>query len=195
MDCNELLRRQLANRLICQTQQIAIGPTGGTGSAGPIGPTGNTGPAGSPAPVTAFTKSFTIFVDYSAQNAISRVSIPAGLFTNPLLSAGGVFTANVGTDLVFIGPGGAGTTTITCENTTNAFVTAIQVSGYSSSGQWIPIPGGNISQTRVYYSVSTDNNVEMRGLNLTNINGANVAVRPPAGVAAGFLATITLFYY
>jgi len=190
MDCNELLRRQLANRLICQTQQIAIGPTGGTGPAGPIGPTGNTGPVGSPAPVIAFTKSFTIFVDYSSQNAISRVSIPAGLFTNPLLSAGGVFTADVGTDLVFLG-----LTTISFGNTTNAFVTAIQGSGYVTSGQWVPIPGGNFTQTRVYYSVSIDNNVEIRGLNLTNINGANVAVRPPAGVAAGFLVTITLFYY
>jgi hypothetical protein len=190
MDCNELLRRQLANRLICQSQQIAIGPTGGTGPAGGLGPTGNTGPVGSPAPIIAFTKSFTIFVDYSLQNAISRVSIPAGLFTNPLLSAGGVFTADVGTDLVFLGK-----TAITCENTTNAFVTSMHVSGYASSSEWIPIPGGNIGQTRTYYSVSSDNIVEIRGLNLTNINGANVAVRPTAGVASGFLATVTLFYY
>lgn len=187
MDCNELLRRQLANRLICQTQQIAIGPTGGTGPAGPVGP---------PAPILAFTKSFTIFVDYTVQNAISRVNIPAGLFTNPLLSAGGVFTADVGTDLIFLGQ-----TTITCENTTDAFVTGMQASGYvltgtnPPAGQWIPIPGGNISQTRVFYSVTTDNNVQIRGLNLTNINGANVGVRPAAGVATGFLATITLFYY
>jgi len=175
MDCNELLRRQLANRLICQSQQIAIGPTG---------------PAGSPAPTIAFTKSFTILVDYSTQSAISRVSIPAGLFTDPLLSAGGVFTADVGTDLIFLG-----LDNITCANTTAAFVTSMNASGYTSSRQWSPIPGGNIGPTKTYFSVSADNSVQIRGMNLTNINGANTAVRPTAGVASGFLATITLFYY
>ncbi len=181
MDCNELLRRQLANRLLCQSQQIAIGATGPTGPIGPVGP---------PAPITAFTKSFTIFVDYTAPSVISRVSIPAGLFTNPLLSAGGVFTANVGTDLVFVG-----LDNITCANTTNAFVTAMSISGYVTLAQWNPIPGGNIGGGRVYYSVTSDNNVQILGVNLTYINGGNTAVRPTTGVAAGFLATITLFYY
>lgn len=181
MDCNELLRRQLANRLICQTQQIAIGPTGGTGPFGPTGP---------PASITGLMKSFTIFVDYSTQSAISRVNIPAGLFTNPTLSAGGVFTADVGTDLVFFG-----LDNITCANTTYAFVNNIAASGYISSSQWIPIPGGNIGPTKTYYSVTADNSVQIKGLNLTNINGANTATRPGAGVAAGFLATVTLFYY
>ena len=181
MDCNELLRRQLANRLVCQSQQIAIGPTGGTGPFGPTGP---------PASTAGLTKSFTILVDYSTQSSISRVSIPAGLFTNPTLSGGGVFTADVGTDLVFFG-----LDTITCANTTSAFVNGMSASGYISSGQWIPIPGGNIGPTKVYYSITTDYSTQLRGLNLTNINGANVAVRPGAGVAAGFLATVTLFYY
>jgi len=280
MDCNELLRRQLANRLICQTQQIAIGPTGptggglpglpgtatntgatgprgptgadgsasntgATGSAGPTGSTGPTGPSGldgsatntgatgsdgptgrtgptgvtGPTGLTGWTgrtgptgptgytgttgytgptgvgssfglKAFTIFVDYSTQSAISRVNIPAGLFTNPTLSAGGVFTADVGADLVFFG-----LDNITCANTTYAFVNGMSASGYISSSQWIPIPGGNIGPTKTYYSITADYSVQIKGLNLTNINGANTATRPGAGVAAGFLATVTLFYY
>jgi hypothetical protein len=184
MNSGELTRIQLANRLNCASMQISIGPTGPTGSYG------GTGPTGSPAPTIGLAKSFTIFVDYSTQSTISRVSIPAGLFTNPTLSAGGVFTADVGTDLVFVG-----LDNITCGNTTYAFVTDMAVSGYISSSQWIPIPGGNIGPTKTYYSITADNSVQLRGLNLTNINGANVATRPGAGVAAGFLATVTLFYY
>jgi hypothetical protein len=198
MDCNELLRRQLANRLLCQSQQIAVGPAGPTGSPGPTGPTGSTGstgPTGSPAPTIAFTKSFTIFVDYTVQDSISRVSIPAGLFTNPLLSAGGVFTTNVGTDLIFRNTLGAGLDTITCANTTNAFVITMSMSGYAAAGQWNPIPSGNIRPTLTHYAITTDNSVQILGLNLTNLNGGNTAVRPTTGVAAGFLATITLFYY
>jgi hypothetical protein len=190
MDCNELLRRQLANRLVCQSQQIAIGPTGGTG------PLGLTGPTGPPASRSSITQYYTIFIDYSTQATINRVSIPAGLFTNPLLSAGGVFTANVGTDLIFLDPAtGAGLDNITCANTTHEFVINIAASGYITSGQWVPIPGGNLGPTRTSYTVSADNSVQIKGLNLTNINGANISVRPTSGLAAGFLATITLFYY
>jgi hypothetical protein len=181
MDCNELLRRQLANRLLCQSQQIAVGPTGGTG---PVGP------AGTPAPVIGLAKAYTILVDYSTQASISRVVIPPGLFTNPVLIGGGTFTSNVGTDLLFLG-----LDSITCSNMSNRFVVGMQVSGYLSSNQWIPIPGGNIGPTKTYYSVSTDGSVQIRGLNLTNINGANASTRPAVGVAAGFLVTITLFYY
>lgn len=274
MDCNELLRRQLANRLVCQSQQIAIGPTGPTGGglpgtatntgatgprgptgadgfatntgptgpAGPTGSTGSTGPAGldgsatntgatgfsgptgytgptgvtGPTGLTGWTgrtgatgytgttgytgptgpgssiglKAFTIFVDYSTQSAISRVNIPAGLFTNPTLSSGGVFTADVGSDLVFFG-----LDNITCANTTYAFLNGMSASGYISSSQWTPIPGGNIGPTKTHYSITADYSVQIKGLNLTNINGANTATRPGAGVAAGFLATVTLFYY
>ena len=247
MNSGELTRIQLANRLLCASQQISVGPTGptgagtpgtasntgatgpagagglngsatNTGATGPTGPTGSTGstgptgrdgtatstgatgatgpsgPTGRTGPTgpgnTYGAKAFTIFVDYSAQNAISSVSIPPGLFTNPALSAGGVFSTDVGTDLVFYG-----LDNITCANTTYAFVTGISVSGYISSSQWIPIPGGNIGPTRVYYSVTSDNGIQIRGLNLTNINGANTATRPASGVAAGFLVTVTLFYF
>ena len=163
------------------------GFTGATGASltGPIGPTGPTGASGGG---SGNSKSYVIFVDYSTGAAISRVKIPAGLFTNPTLSGGGVFTADVGTDLVFFG-----LDNITCNNTTNAFVTGIQVSGYIASGNWQPIAGGNISATKTYFSFSADYSVQMKGLNLTNINGSSLT-RPSTGTGSGFLATITLFY-
>jgi len=71
----------------------------------------------------------------------------------------------------------------------------MNVSGYISSNQWIPIPGGNIGPTKTFFSVANDNAVQIKGLNLTNINGANTSTRPSSGVAAGYLATLTLFYF
>jgi hypothetical protein len=187
------------------TNTGATGPTGFTGPTGRTGPTGVTGftgatgasltgPTGPIGPTGAAggvgtTTSYVIFVDYSTGAAISRVKIPAGLFTNPILSGGGVFTSDVGTDLVFFG-----LDNITCNNTTNAFVTGIQVSGYVASGNWQPIAGGNISATKTYFSFSADYSVQMKGLNLTNINGSSLT-RPSTGTGTGFLATITLFYY
>ena len=76
-----------------------FGYTGPTGPPGG-GPTGAAGPTG---PVSNPIKSFTLWFDYSSPTAISRVYVPPGLFTNPTLSGGGIFTADVGTDLVFLG--------------------------------------------------------------------------------------------
>jgi hypothetical protein len=109
--------------------------------------------------------------------------------TNPTLSSGGTFNADVGTDLL-----GIGTTTLILDNTVFSFVTGISIQGFIPAGEWIPIPGGNISQTKVYYSITAVNKITFRGLNLGNINGANVAVRPSFGTASGFLVTITLNY-
>ena len=50
MNCSQLLNRSLANQLVCQTQQIAIGPTGPAGGESIPGPTGRTGPTGSTGP-------------------------------------------------------------------------------------------------------------------------------------------------
>jgi len=179
MDCNELLRLQLSKRLICQTQQIAIGPTGPTGMA---------------APTVGVPRSFTLFVDYSAINAISRVYIPPGLFTAaafPGLSAGGVFTTDQGTDLVFLGA-----TNIGLANTTYAFCTGILVSGYvpTNGGEWNPAPGGNINNTHIFYAQAADYSNTIKGLSLVSINGASLTPKPSTGVAAGFLVTVTLFY-
>lgn len=197
MDCNELLRRQLANRLVCQSQQIAIGPTGPTGYNGYDG---STGPTGAPAPIIGLTRSFTIFIDYSSVASISRLYIPPGLFTTaayPGLSDGGVFTTDQGSDLIFLtGAPGFPLNTITMANTTNSFCVGITVSGYVSTngGEWNPSPGGNISNTQISYSQTSDYSIKLKGLSLTSINGASLTPRPTTGVAAGFLATVTLFY-
>jgi hypothetical protein len=184
MDSGQLLNRTLANRLICQTQQIAKGPTG------PTGPDGTTNI------VPGAVKGVTIYLDYSALNAISRVYIPPGFFTTaayPGLSAGGVFTSNQGSDLVFLG-----SQTLVMNNTTNGFCTGILVSGYvnksPTTGEWNPVPGGNIGNTQIHYSQPFDNAITLKGLSLTSINGSSLTPRPSGGAAAGFLATITLFY-
>lgn len=175
MNSSQLLNRTLANRLICQTQQIAIGPTG------PIGPVG---------PSMGALKAFTIYLDYSGGTSISRVYIPPGLFsTNPVLAAGGVFTADVGSDLVFVGK-----SSVTMNGTTYAFACSISGSGYVAAGEWNPIPGGRIAPAFVHYSIKTNNAIVLKGLVLGNINGANYAVRPTTGALAGFLVTITIFY-
>jgi hypothetical protein len=161
---------------VCETNQIAIGPTGPTGGS---------------ATIPGALKAFTIFVDYSTNTAISRVYIPAGLFgpTNPVLAAGGVFTANQGTDLVFLGG-----TTITLNNTAYPFVSAMNASGYISAGNWQPVMGGNIRPGLIEYSVTNDYSVRLIGLETANINGASLTPKPTTGVAAGFLATVTIFY-
>lgn len=177
MDSSELLRIRLANRLACASQQIAIGPTGPTGGSSTI---------------PGALKAFTIYVDYSAANQISRVYIPPYLFGSaaaPILQLGGVFTADVGTDLVFLG-----NPTIVLNNTTYAFVSSMNASGFVAAGAWQPINAGNIRAGSVFYSVTSDYRVTLNGLNLSNINGANTTVYPITGTAAGFLATITIFY-
>ena len=179
MNSSELLRINTAGNLQCRQLNNLIGPTGSTGSIGPAGPVN-----------TSFVKSFTLFVDYSATGAISRVYVPPGLFTNPLLADGGIFTSNVGSDLVFLG-----NPTITVRNTTNALVVGIFVNGYINSGQWQLMQPSNIRPGIDYVNVTIPTDYQaVIGANLTPINGGQLVTYPPAGAAAGFLATITLFY-
>jgi hypothetical protein len=169
-----------------------LGPTGATGPTGVTGPTGETGPTG-PTGATGSTgpegpiKIFNIYADYSTGTTISRVYLPPGLMTNPTLAAGGTFTSNVGTDLIFLGQ-----SQITLNNTTFPFVTDLSVSGYIAAGQWTPIPGGNYGITKVHYTSAADYSVTLKGLNLSLINGANLAIKPSSGVASGFLATFSV---
>ena len=44
------------------------------------------------------------------------------------------------------------------------------------------------------YSISNDYRILISGLELANINGANTTYKPTTGIAAGFYATITIFY-
>ena len=178
MNSGELTRIQLANRLVCASQQISIGPTGPTGGS---------------ATIPGALKAFTIFLDYSANNSISRIYIPPGLFgasANPLLAVGGVFTANVGTDLVFLG-----NPTVVMRNTTYAFAAGLSANGYIAAGNWQIVPPSNIRPEIGYlnYSFTSDYAITI-GTDLNSLNGANRSVYPLTGTASGFLATVTIFY-
>ena len=180
MNSSELLRIKLANGLYCASNQISIGPTGSTGPAGP-----SAGPISS-----GVMKGFTIYANYLNSNSIISVYIPPGLFPDEPLASGGNFTSNVGTSLVFYG-----LSSITLSGTTYRIVCGILASGFTVSRQWSPAPYGNIQAGRIYYTVPSFNTVSLTGLNLTNINGGNIAITPgPSDPLFGYLATITIFY-
>jgi len=256
MNSGELTRIQLANRLLCGSQQISVGPTGPTGSGtpgtasntgatgpagprgadgipgtpgsavntgatGPDGPTGPTGPTGRDGSATNTgatgptgrtgptgtlgqtgptgsgslygVKSFTIFVDFVAGAGINSLYIPPGLFSSSAagtLSLGGSFNGDVSPDLIF-----KGLSQITIARTQFACVIGINASGFYASGQWNPVPGGNIGNTRLHYQVTADNAAVISNVNTTLLTGGNTAVTPaPLTTLAGYLATITLIY-
>jgi hypothetical protein len=103
------------------------------------------------------------------------------------LQAGGTFNANQGTDLQFTGA----SPTLSLNNTANAFVIHIAISGYRNAG-WQPMPYVNMDPSIVRYSVVTDNSVSVY-LPLASINGGNLTL-PTTGTASGFLVTVTIFY-
>lgn len=178
MNSGELTRIQLANRNFCASQQISVGPTGSTGPTGP----GN----------TYGIKAFTIYVDFAVGAGISSVYIPPGLFSSSAaggLASGGTFTADVSPDLVFLG-----LDRITLARTQFGFITGITASGFYASGQWNPIAGGNIGNTKVHFQITADYSTIIANVTTTLLTGGNTAVRPSGTAAAGFLATITLFY-
>ncbi len=74
------------------------------------------------------------------------------------------------------------------------FAVSIAASGYVNAGQWNTVAGANIGNTKIFHSVTQDYKVELKGLTLGNLNGVNTATRPSVGVAAGFLATISILY-
>jgi hypothetical protein len=175
MNSGELLRIQLANRLLCASQQLC---TGGTTTVTTT--------------IPGALKAFTIFVDFSATNAISRVYIPPQLFgdSNPVLATGGTFIGDVGTDLVFLGQ-----SSIRLNNTRYAFPAGLSANGYTVAGQWQIVPPANIRpQTGYINYTSIADYSSTVGIDLNPINGANLTIYPTTGVAAGFLATVTVFY-
>jgi hypothetical protein len=177
MNSGELLRLQLANKLICARQQSCMGATG---------------PAGGSGTIPGALKAFTIYVDFSAANAVSRVYIPPNLFadSNPVLAAGGTFIGNVGTDLVFLGQ-----PYIKLNNTRYAFPAGLSGNGYIAAGVWQIVPPANIRPATGYlnYTSTADYSTTI-GIDLNSLNGANLTVYPTTGAASGFLATVTVFY-
>lgn len=146
------------------------------------GPTGSTGPSG-------LQKAYTLFLDYSAGNAISRIYLPPGFSTTPSLAAGGVFTADVGSDLVFLGM-----SNITITNTINAFPIGLSATGYTASSYWQPTPQSSLGGTGVSWQNTADNTLSINSASASRINGGNVANRPGSGVLSGWLATLTIYY-
>jgi hypothetical protein len=173
------------------TGPLGTGPTGMTGplGTGPTGTTGTRGPQGIPG-IAGSYKNFTILLNYSGGSSISQVSIPAGLFgptSFGTLQYGGVFTTNQSTDLVFFG-----LNKLTLNNTTNAFITGVFISGYNVDQSWQPVPAVYIAQGKVNYKVTGDNSVSL-DLPLSLINGTNTNA-PISGINTGYLVSVTLFY-
>jgi hypothetical protein len=109
--------------------------------------------------------------------------------SNIELYPGALLSTDFGTDAIF-----TGLSKVTLSNTRYPSVVAMAVQGFNASSNWFPIPGGNIGPTKINYTVQSDHKVDINGLGLGNINGANLAVRPTSGILAGNLATITLTY-
>jgi hypothetical protein len=175
MNSSQLLVQQMNTLGQCSIFNIKVGPTG---------------PRGPSETIPGALKAFTIFIDYSGGSAISRVYIPPYLFgtgADARLPPGGVFTTDVGTDLVFLG-----LDTVTIRNTAYAFVSTISVSGYFSGGAWQT--SGNIGPSDIYHSSTADYSATINGLTATNVNGNNTGTKPSAGIASGFLGALTIFY-
>jgi hypothetical protein len=173
MDSSELLRLQLAKKLECSRIGYA---------SGPIGPTGPAGTSGLP-------KVFTLYLDYSSSNSLSRIYIPPGFSTTPSLAAGGIFTSNVDSDLVFLG-----TTNIYITNTTYAYPIGLSGTGYITSGYWSPIASSYLGGSLLTWQHIEDNVLNMVGVTGQRVNGANVSVYPNSGVLSGWLGTLTISY-
>ena len=178
MNSGELLRRKLATVLLCEKDQISIGPTGPTG---PIGPTNN----------NASMKSFTIYLDYSSisPNTISRLYLPPGLSTDPSISAGGEFSADIPGVLVF-----NGLHTINITNTTYAMPIGLSATGYTGTNWSLTAYGIIGTAGRILFTSSTDYTINLTGLTPSNLNGGNVATRPSSGILSGWLGTLTIYF-
>jgi hypothetical protein len=195
MSCSsDLLRIRLAQRLYCERNQIINsgacggGGTGGTGTTGPTGPTGPAGDTGPQGPAGNL-KSFTFYLDWSASNSLSRIYVPPGFSTTV---PAGIYTANQGTNLVFVG-----TSDITITGT-DTFPTDMSCTGYTNSEYWTPMQQGLIGASNgPTWQNTQDNKLILKGVTAQALNGGNlgnVVPRPVSGVLAGWLGTLTIYY-
>ena len=190
MNSSELLQLQLAKKLECSRIGYASGPTGPTGSTGLTGPTG---PAGD-------EKMFTFFLDFNSSRQLSRIYVPPGFSTDPFLSSGGIFTADIPGLLIFVG-----TTEITISNTRYNFPIGLSATGYYNGGFWAPCPYtflGNATgiRWRNIANIINLNTITILGVNPLNLNGNSITPKylylpgtttsnPP-----GWLGTLTIYY-
>ena len=109
--------------------------------------------------------------------------------TTPSLAAGGTFTANVGSDLVFFG-----TTNISITNTLYAFPIGLSATGYSTSLYWQPTAQSSLGGSGVGWQNTADNLLNIVNATPARLNGNNTANRPSSGLLSGWLATLTIYF-
>jgi len=110
--------------------------------------------------------------------------------STPSLAAGGIFTNNVGTDLIFIG-----TTNITITNTSYPFPIGLSATGYSTSYYWQPASQAVLGGSGVTWQNTADYNLILKGVTPGRLNGGNTANYPSTGVLSGWLATLTIYFF
>jgi hypothetical protein len=130
-----------------------------------------------------------MYLDFSSGTAISRIYIPPGMSTTASLSAGGIFTGDVGSDLVFLG-----TTNISITNTFYAFPIGLNATGYSTSLYWQPTAQSSLGGAGVTWQNTADNKLDIKGATPSRLNGANTSNRPSSGLLSGWLATLTIYF-
>jgi hypothetical protein len=159
------------------------GPTGNTGPTGPTGPSGPTGPMG------ALTF-FSIYLRYTAGGALDKISIPPGLFNvGSGLSAGGEFTANQGTNLVFLGG-----TTVSIENAAYNQISMITGTSWQNLGvEWGTITGTNFGSGKIFAKQTNNYTYTISGLTTTN-TGAYAGSTATFGVATGYQVVLNLLF-
>jgi len=153
-----------------------------------MGATGATGATGPQSPI----KIYTIYLDYTDGNgnSLSRVYLPPGLSTTPSLAAGGIFTGDVGSDLVFYG-----TSNLSITNIIYAFPIGISATGYSSAQYWQASALSFLGGGGATWQNTSDFTLILKGLTAGRLNGANAgAYRPTSGVLSGWLATLTIYF-
>jgi hypothetical protein len=174
MDSSELTYMKKYNGNCCNSTGSSI--------VNENGPTGPPGPSG-------VVKSYTLYLDYSTPNSISRIYIPPGLFNSESgLSEGGVYDSDQDSNLIF-----SGLQNISLRSLTYNMTAYINVLGYLANNQWQQIPGVNISATKINLVVTEENTVQINNLTLGNINGGQLNVKSTFPYA-DFLASVSITF-
>ena len=157
-----------------------------------MGPTGPTGPPGTP----GNPKSFTLYLDWSDSNNLSRVYVPNGFSTT---IPGGIYTPSEDPYGIFVipptnPPSTQPTSQITIIDTTYAFPIDINCTGYTTSFYWSPTAQARIGGANITWQNPQDNTLILKDLTASQINGGNTGRRPESGVLEGWLGTVTIYY-
>jgi hypothetical protein len=106
------------------------------------------------------------------------------------LAAGGIFTADVGSDLIFFE-----TSAISITNTVYPFPIGLSATGYSASSYWQASTQSYLGGGGASWQNTADYTLSLKGLTAARLNGGNAGtVRPSSGVLSGWLATLTIYF-